>query len=228
MEPTQTPAERSTGRREEILTAAMRVFEHSGYAAATMDAVAEEASVSKGSLYNYFQSKHDLFIQVMLDLMGQAKFETLEVLESSRPASEKLSILLDTWSQMYRDYLDMGRLILEFWATAARDGQDGELGETFRKFWDEWRQTLRQVVVEGIEAGEFRPEVDPDVACWMYVGLLDGLLLQGVMNTGFTMDQYFTQRMRESVLAVLTGRFEAPEAAQDTCEELDRLGRGNE
>lgn len=49
-----------------ILAAALKVFSASGYAGASMDAVAAEAGLSKPTLYQYFDSKEQLFATMML------------------------------------------------------------------------------------------------------------------------------------------------------------------
>jgi AcrR family transcriptional regulator len=48
-------------RRGEIVTRAIEEFAHSGYAGADLDVIAANADCSKGTLYNYFPSKGDLF-----------------------------------------------------------------------------------------------------------------------------------------------------------------------
>ena len=58
-------ADRKTQTEERILDAALQVFAHAGYAAATMDGIAEAAGLSKPTLYNYFASK-DLLFRAML------------------------------------------------------------------------------------------------------------------------------------------------------------------
>ena len=63
-----TVAERREREREErrthILDAAQRVFYAQGFELATMDHVAEEAQLGKGTLYNYFRTKEDLLTGV--------------------------------------------------------------------------------------------------------------------------------------------------------------------
>lgn len=49
------------GKREAILDAARKVFLDVGFGAASMDAIANEAQVSKQTVYNHFGSKEDLF-----------------------------------------------------------------------------------------------------------------------------------------------------------------------
>jgi len=51
-------------RRTHILDAAQRVFYAQGFELATMDQVAEEAQLGKGTLYNYFRTKEDLLTGV--------------------------------------------------------------------------------------------------------------------------------------------------------------------
>ena len=48
-------------REKRILEAALKVFSASGYTGASMDAVAIEAGLSKPTLYQYFDSKEQLF-----------------------------------------------------------------------------------------------------------------------------------------------------------------------
>ena len=57
---------RIAARRETIIAAAEEVFNAKGYTAATVDEIAEKANISKGSVYNYFQSKQELFSQLFL------------------------------------------------------------------------------------------------------------------------------------------------------------------
>ena len=64
-----TLSKREQNRAEKhtrALDAALKVFAKYGYAAATMDAIAAEAGLTKPTLYQYFPSKDDLFHEMML------------------------------------------------------------------------------------------------------------------------------------------------------------------
>lgn len=52
-------------RRDHILAVARQVFLEEGYAAASMSAIAARVGGSKGTLYNYFRSKAELFDAVI-------------------------------------------------------------------------------------------------------------------------------------------------------------------
>jgi len=77
MQPETEPAQTTLGRkdreklarRSDILHAARRVFAQRGYKEATLEEIAEQAEFAKGTLYNYFQSKEDIFREIILLLM---------------------------------------------------------------------------------------------------------------------------------------------------------------
>ncbi len=62
-------------RRTQIKQAALAVFSRRGLAGARMSQVATEAKVSHGLLYRYFESKEDLFGELVRDLLEEASSE---------------------------------------------------------------------------------------------------------------------------------------------------------
>jgi len=64
-------------RRQQVLAAALTVFSTSGYHAASMDEIAEEAGVSKPVLYQHFPGKLELYLELLdsglQDLLAAAR-----------------------------------------------------------------------------------------------------------------------------------------------------------
>ena len=56
---------KKSSKRERIIESGMLLFAEHGYHSVSMDDVAQTASVAKGTLYNYFASKEDLFISIV-------------------------------------------------------------------------------------------------------------------------------------------------------------------
>ena len=52
-------------RRRQLFATALRLFAERGYAAATMDDIAEAAGVTKPLLYQHFESKRALYLELM-------------------------------------------------------------------------------------------------------------------------------------------------------------------
>lgn len=74
----------SDGKRVQILVGARQVFRSQGFDAASMDAIARAAGVSKGTLYVYFSSKEGLFADLVRADMAAAA-EQLAVLDTTNP-----------------------------------------------------------------------------------------------------------------------------------------------
>ena len=195
----------SSERRTGILAAAERVFDASGYAATTMETVAAEAGISKGSIYNYFTSKHDLFQQVFAATTAMAEADAAPLLEGSGPAIEKLDKLLDFWSQRLEYHRRIGRLVLEFWATAARE-QQGQLAAGLAKDYARWRQRLEGVIAQGIASGEFSPDLLPPVAASLVMAVLDGLMVQAIMGVGVDANAEFLDSLKQAILSLAVRR----------------------
>ncbi len=66
-------------RRQAILQAARQVFARKGFEPATLEAVAREAGLAKGTLYLYFKNKEDLYFHTAVHV--------LESLQSSHPGA---------------------------------------------------------------------------------------------------------------------------------------------
>jgi AcrR family transcriptional regulator len=61
-------ARRKAATRAQIVDAGIRLFSEHGIDAVTVDQIAGEADVGKGTIYNYFQTKEDIVVAFMVDL----------------------------------------------------------------------------------------------------------------------------------------------------------------
>ena len=77
-------------RREEIVLAAEKVFFSKGFDLSTMDDIAEEAELSKGTLYLYFKNKEDLHMAVARRSIHLLRTITLKAASGEGNALEKL------------------------------------------------------------------------------------------------------------------------------------------
>lgn len=86
-------------RRREILAAARKVFGAYGYEGATLDEVAREAEFAKGTLYSYFDSKAELFAELVEyefdDVLAQTKEALAEEVDATATARAVISVFLE-------------------------------------------------------------------------------------------------------------------------------------
>jgi AcrR family transcriptional regulator len=74
-----TPKPQRDEKRETILSVARQVFLEEGYAAASMSTIAARVGGSKGTLYNYFRSKAELFVAVIQNQCELTQAELFDV-----------------------------------------------------------------------------------------------------------------------------------------------------
>ena len=138
-------------RQDEILTAAARVFAEKGYANATIKEVAYEADVADGTIYNYFEGKHDLLLGIADRLIGEAMDQTISDLSSRDPGAYVDAVLHNTVQFTRENRAFLQALVTEIWT-------DDELQ---RQFFTQILTPILTVGVQQLQAqiaeGEARP-----------------------------------------------------------------------
>jgi TetR/AcrR family fatty acid metabolism transcriptional regulator len=191
-------------RRKEILAAAEKVFAANGYAATTVDQVAAEAGISKGSMYNYFRTKEELFQQSFADVIAETEKESYAALEGPGSSVAALREILAVWARRLEKDKRLGRLFLEFWTTAAREGETGRIGGWFADMYARWRDRIAALIERGQASGEFHV-VDPRNAAALLMAVLDGITVQLILDVGLKVDDDFLAALDRAVFNALRG-----------------------
>jgi AcrR family transcriptional regulator len=84
-----TRAESKERTRQRLLTEAQRLFRERGYAATSLEQIAEAAEVTKGAIYGHFASKEDLMLSALEAAPAPDYSTTLD--DESRPLRERLA-----------------------------------------------------------------------------------------------------------------------------------------
>ena len=202
-------------RRNEILDAAEAVFSERGYAATTIELVAERAKIAKGSIYNYFDSKRALFISVFTRTISRQDAAALAVIDSPAPAGSRVEGLLDFWFARLGQSRAMTQLGMEFWATAAREDSAGELTRTFNQLYSQWRDRLSGLFEQGVRSGEFAPNLNTLAAASLMLAILDGIEVQSAVGLGVVVDAELITSLKAAALAALKAGPGQPTAKQE-------------
>lgn len=113
-------------RKKDIIDAAERVFFTRGYHTATMDDVAKEAEYSKRTVYVYFNSKEQIYFEIMIRgyrLLMERLRTNLQKSAASN-AIEELRQMAATLFQFSNDYSEYFGAIMEY-ENSALDFQNG-------------------------------------------------------------------------------------------------------
>lgn len=178
--------ERLADNRQRILLAARKLVAAGGFRAAQIAAVAGEAGLSTGSIYRYFPSKAELFVEVL----GEAVRHEVEILrgivKSQGSASDRLRRAVESFT---RRAFEGPFLAYAFIAEPADAEVDAERIRARREFGNVFKTVLR----EGIASGEFPPQ-DVDVASACIVGAFTEALVGPIGPT------HRGERRREEVI----------------------------
>lgn len=156
-------------RRQSILDAAKSVFFEKGFRDATVDDVAAEAEVSKGTIYLYFESKESILAHLLLDGLSML-LTTLEDTyqpDESLSAAQHIRHLAKTHLRFAQTHPNYYRLIMAFDRGRFQDQISAELN---REILDQSMRCL-EVLVRAIELGNQRQEFTVEDA-WESAGIL--------------------------------------------------------
>lgn len=163
-------------RRREILEAARRLFCEKGYAAATMDDIAEAAELSKGTVYLYFRSKDELYASVVLEGFEKLEERLRELASSDAPVREKVLNILRAFIEHCVSNPEYFRLTQLFAGGSALDNLPAQLREDIEAHARDLLMLGAGVVEQGVREGVFRRDLDPFMASLIAWRALTGLL----------------------------------------------------
>jgi AcrR family transcriptional regulator len=164
-------------RVNEIEEAALRVIARKGVDGLTMQEIAEEAGLGKGTLYLYFASREDLVRK-----LAESAFEELlelqrAVVSTDSPAIESFRVLVKTQMEFFDRRRDFFRLFL----AVAHPGPDshGTLREARGRepLYLEYLDLLKTFLARAAENGSLRAPLPERLALFLAEGI-NGLVLQ--------------------------------------------------
>ena len=154
-----------------MLEAASGLFGTSGYDAVQMDDVARAAGVGKPTLYRYFGSKEELFLEVLGEVLQQLELRLEEVAARPLPPPESLALMMRTLVDTLARHTEPLRLI-----AGDNPGLAHRLRAAFRNRRRPILEVLRRVLERGMANGDFR-RLDLEVTPALLLGMIRGGLI---------------------------------------------------
>lgn len=153
------------GKREAIIEAAARVFASKGFHSARVEEIAREADVGKGTVYEYFESKEDLFKKMIDHISGKHIKFLVSDLRNMKTVSEQIERIILEHLYFMQEHKKTARLILSDHFT---------LSEEMRKWLvvkrDEKIHFIKDLIAKGVQSGEFRAGIDSNTAAHVVFG----------------------------------------------------------
>ncbi len=156
--PAKARRERETlERRDAILAAARDVFFKHGFHRATVDEVAEQAEVAKGTVYLYFESKETLLAHLLLEGLDALDEQLTDAFneKSSLPAEKRLRRLCAAYLDFYNNEPDYFRLMMAFDRGQFQEAVPKELYQSILEKSLMGLQWVTKAVQQGIDDKDF-------------------------------------------------------------------------
>ena len=163
--------------RARLLAAAAQEFARAGFERANVDGISLAAGYAKGTIYNYFPSKEELFLAVVEEASAQAAATGTAPADAS--AWERLTATLAGFCSWAGQQDPLARVLV-------RECLMGTSGLYPRVIGAEWPLTaaLEAIIADGVHDGELRGDVPADLLALAIAGLTDLALAQHWASDG--------------------------------------------
>src|SRR5688572_25071670 len=143
-------------KRERIAEVAMQEFGARGFAAGSLNVIAEEAGIAKGSLFQYFDDKLDLYLTICQLGAAEVEAHVLELVHVEAPLFDNLRAVVVGWMAYFREHPVRRRIFF-----AATHEVDPEIRAQVRGMANaRYQSALGPVVHAARQRGELRDGVD--------------------------------------------------------------------
>lgn len=183
-------------KRTLILYGAMKVFSRKGFHEAKVEEIAQEAGVGKGTVYEYFASKENLFKEMVQAGLRHFHNSVADEVANAQSTQEKLYKIFIVYYNFFEKHKDTMSLFMEAQRGIKEDFHQVMLNE--RK---ELIHLLEGIFQQAIEAGEFR-KLNAKLAAQLYLGAIKELITSSLCGEG-TDDPRKT--FEEALSLMLTG-----------------------
>ncbi len=169
------PASSSAETRGRIIDVARRCFASVGFEATTNRVLAQDAGITTGAIYHYFDSKLDIYRAVNEEVQGRVyqRFATAE--RNADTFYEKMEAVLEAASDLNTEDPTLAKFI---GASRIDRSRIPEITEAFGAEDPRREGFFESIVRTGVETGEIHPDNGPAVRAMIHaftIGLTDGL-----------------------------------------------------
>jgi TetR/AcrR family fatty acid metabolism transcriptional regulator len=165
-------------RRQGLLDAARRVFGRDGFEGATVEAIARQARVAKGTVYLYYPSKRAIFDAAFKGCMADLEQITRERVEAAATLRPAITAFIATRGQFFQDRPDFFRMYV---GEIAAQVTARRRRSACRSMLDRQMALLERALTRAVERGEIRP-VDPAATATAIFDMTRGMVSRHLLT----------------------------------------------
>ncbi len=172
-------------KRGRIIEAALVEFSSMGYNAANINVIAKNAGISIGSMYQYFESKENLFLTVMDEAYRLIEQSISQIENLPGTVFDKLDTIISYVQKYAREY----RLLNQIYLEATTQGLAKISKKLSLKMESISSKYYKSILNAAIKEGTVDKKINPDVAAFCIDNII--LLLQFSYSS-----EYYSERMK--------------------------------
>jgi AcrR family transcriptional regulator len=158
--------------RKRLLSQAAQEFAKKGFTGANINIVSVNAGFGKGTIYNYFSNKADLFLSVFRETMKDVVGQISKAIEGIDDPVEKMRVALNTDFDYFDKNQELILVILRESYSADRENQSFYLEAAAPVF-----EIFSRIIMDGIDSGVFSKKTDPFFATLLLIGMCENVIL---------------------------------------------------
>jgi TetR/AcrR family fatty acid metabolism transcriptional regulator len=190
-------------KRAEIVRHAADVFARHGYHATKMQDIATNADIGKGTIYEYFQTKEELFLAIYDSWMTEYEQTIRNRIAAAQDPMSMVDAIRESAVEFYESRAEQAPLLLEFWAHALRTDNPAFLDRVRRL--RSYLRDLGTMLTRDLTASGWFNEIDAAAFAELDTGISDGIFLAWLMHgRDFPLGKAFTFRQSVIGLGLLT------------------------
>ncbi|MBS3788302.1 TetR/AcrR family transcriptional regulator, partial [Candidatus Bipolaricaulota bacterium] len=174
-------------RREDIQEAAIEVIARKGYFQSTVKQIAEEAGVSAGTVYNYFEDKQDIIFKTFSSELEDRKKVYEAVFGKDISLFGQIRMVLDRHFSKAAKQEQLMKVIIQ---EKSKPGL--RLGRKLNECYEEGILEVANLVEEYLEEDQIR-ECDPTVVASAMFGAVESVMWYGLLRDPETRVEIFDQ-----------------------------------
>lgn len=188
-------------KKTQIINAAIEVFAKQGLEKGKIADIAKVAKIGKGTIYEYFKSKDEIFRAIENMFIFDSKDQINKLIKSQKSPTEKIEEIISYSINMHTVMGDAALILAELWAQHGRGQLHGQKDSVFANMYNDYHQAVLDVLARGIEVGEFRA-MNKDGVASLLLAVIDGIIWQNII---FKNDKIFDEHKKAAIKSFMNG-----------------------
>jgi len=168
---------KKSDKRNRIINAALIVFSRAGFQNSKIEDIAITADIGKGTLYEYFSSKDELFLEVFTNFKESVLSKYWIVLKDGSNPLSKLKNIAEISAEICVDDKMQMKFLAQFSFECIAREEGNKLSELLNEYNEEIAALISEIIKEGVDEGLLKP-MDVEILSKNFADTLSGMYMR--------------------------------------------------